>query len=605
MKKNPTSQSAFFNLRILLACVFCLAGVFIALGAHLYSAPAKPQQPTASSNFPNGPDVVRLVGPVAMNTDLRRLPYVAPHGEIEHQRLTRYPFPLSGRPERSETSTYPQFRSLLEKIFRPVPNMPPPLLTFDGININQGACGCLPPDPNGDVGPNHYVQAVNKGFRVFDKEGNPLTPVVTYDSFFAPLGTGTPCGNNQNGGDPIAFYDQSADRWVVSDLGFAGFPGPGPFYECIGVSQTADPVAGGWNLYALLADPTHLDDYPKFGTWNNPAPGGAYFLTVNLFNGTTEAFEGVSVFALDRGSMLTGGPANAISFMIFPAGLGNAYSLVAANFRTGSPPPADRDEMLLAVDSPNTGGVTFTQVKAWNFHVDFGNPSNSTLGVGPNHAPNALITVNPFVDAFTNTTSDLVPQQGTSAKLDTLGDKIMTPVVYQNRSGTESLWADQTILLNYPNGPTAVRWYQFDVTGGTFPATPVQQQDWTNGSDGLWRWMPSIAVDENGSAAIGYSTSSPNIFPGIRYAGRLATDALDNLGQGEGIMTNGGGSQLGGGRWGDYTMTTIDPSDGVTFWHVNEYYHTSGGQWDTLIGHLHFPRTAPTPRPRPTPGPRL
>jgi hypothetical protein len=46
----------------------------------------------------------------------------------------------------------------------------------------------------------------------------------------------------------------------------------------------------------------------------------------------------------------------------------------------------------------------------------------------------------------------------------------MTPVVYQNRNGTESLWADQTTILNYPNGPTGVSWYQFDVTGGTFPA---------------------------------------------------------------------------------------------------------------------------------------
>ena len=36
-----------------------------------------------------------------------------------------------------------------------------------------------------------------------------------------------------------------------------------------------------------------------------------------------------------------------------------------------------------------------------------------------------------------------------------MGDKIMTPVVYQNRNGTESLWADHTIILNYPNGPTA------------------------------------------------------------------------------------------------------------------------------------------------------
>ena len=70
------------------------------------------------------------------------------------------------------------------------------------------------------------------------------------------------------------------------------------------------------------------------------------------------------------------------------------------------------------------------------------------FGVGANHAPNAEITVNGFIDAFTNTTSDLVPQQGTATKLDTLGDKIMTPVVYQNRGGTESLWADSTVCTD-------------------------------------------------------------------------------------------------------------------------------------------------------------
>src|SRR4029077_10635505 len=221
---------------------------------------------------------------------------------------------------------------------------------------------------------------VNTGFRVFDKSGNPLTPFVTYNSFFAPLGTTTPCGNNQNDGDPFAFYDQVADRWVVSDFAFPGFPGSGPFYECIGVSQTPDPT-GGYFLYAVLNNPSNaLNDYPKMALWNNPQPGGAYFLTQNLFDGTSQAFEGVSVFALDRGSMLTGGPAHPISFMVPPAGLGGSYSLVAANFRTGTPPPAGRDEMLLAVDSPGSGGVMLTQVKGWLFHVDFVTPGNSTLG---------------------------------------------------------------------------------------------------------------------------------------------------------------------------------------------------------------------------------
>jgi hypothetical protein len=613
MKKKSTSQSAFFNLRVLIASIFCLAGVLIALGASLYLGSSKAQAqpgpgsaPPATTNSPGGPNVVRLVGPVALNMNLRNLPYVAPTVEIEEQRLTRYPFPLSGRPARSGTSASPQFQSLLEKILTPTPNMPAPVLTFDGTDRVGSGCNCRPPDTNGDVGPNHYVQTVNAGFRVFDKSGNPLAPFVTYNSFFAPLGTSTPCGNNQNGGDPMAFFDQSADRWVVADLGFAAFPGPGPFYECIGVSQSPDPVAGPWALYALLVDPVNLDDYPKLATWNNPQPGGAYFLTVNLFNGTSEAFEGVSAFAMDRGSMLTGGPANAISFMIPPGdpGLGDSYSLVAANFRTGTPPPAGRDEMLLAVDSPSSGGVMLTQVKAWKFHVDFVTPGNSTLGSGPNHAPNALITVNPFVDAFTDTGTLIVPQPGGNPPLDTLGDKIMTPVVYQNRNGTESLWADQTIIENYPNGPTAVRWYQFNVTGGNFPATAAQQQDWTNGNDGVWRFMPAIAADANGNVAIGYSTSSSTIFPGIHYAGRLATDPPNDLGQGEAVLIDGTGAQTSpSGRWGDYSMTTLD-TNGTTFWHTNEYYATTGISWSTRVGIFNFPRTAPSPRPRPTPPPR-
>jgi hypothetical protein len=605
MKKKSTSKSAFFNLRVLLASLLCIVGVFVAmLGMGTFSnlfaqtKGTKQAGAAATQDAPGTqtPQVVRIVGP-AVAKNLRDLPYVPQKPEIEERRLTRYPFPLSGE----SRSVLPRVQSLLGQMLRPVPNMPPPLLTFEGINIAQSQCGCHPPDPNGDVGPNNYVEATNVVFTVFDKSGNTLAGPTTYNTLFAPLGTGTPCGNGQNAGDPIAFYDQVADRWVISDFAFPGFPGSGPFYQCIAVSQTPDPTAA-YNLYALLVDPSNLDDYPKFALWTNPEPGGAYFLTVNLFNGTSEAFVGVRAFALDRGSMLSGGPANAIGFMI-PAGnpgLGDAYSLVAANFRTGTAPPADRDEMLLAVDSPSTGGVTQTAVKGWLFHVDFVTPSNSTLGTGTNHAPNALITVNAFTDAFTSTTSDLVPQQGTTGGLDTLGDKIMTPMVYQNRNGTESLWADQTILLNYPSGPTAVRWYQFDVTGGVFPATPVQQEDWSNGNDGLWRWMPSIAVDNSGNTAIGYSTSSSSIFPSIRYAGRLASDPPNNLGQGEAIMINGGGSQATGGRWGDYTMTTID-TDGMTFWHTNEYYQVSGGNWNTRVGKFNFPSVSPTPTPTPTP----
>ncbi len=214
-----------------------------------------------------------------------------------------------------------------------------------------------------------------------------------------------------------------------------------------------------------------------------------------------------------------------------------------------------------------------------------------------------------FIDAFTNGAGfTIVPQQGTADRIDTLGDRMMTPLVYQNRSGTESLWADYTVCQDAPcSQPTGVRWYQFDVTGGTFPATPVQQQTFTNANDGLYRFMPSIAVDNSGNTAIGYSASSSSIHPSIRYAGRLEGDPPGNLGQGEATMFSGPGSQLDSfGRWGDYSMTTIDPADGMTFWHVNEYYPSPNDSFNfaTRIGKFNFVTPRVTPRPRPTPHPR-
>src|SRR6266446_3965166 len=609
MKKKSTSKSAFFNLRVLIASVLCLFGVFVALvgsGAFAQTKGTKASQQRPRSNATQDapgtqtPDVVRMVGPVRLDQDLRSLPYIPPKPREEERRLTRYVPLYTGQtsaPSGYGTSGLAYVKQLLKNLWRPVPTMPGPLFTFEGIG---DTCGCQPSDSEGDVGPNHYIEAINETFKIFDKSGNTLSGPTTYNSFFSSL-TGTPC-TNANDGDPYVLYDKEADRWLISDFAFPSFPG-NSFWQCIAVSQTNDPVSGGWFFYALQVDPanpTWLGDYPKFAKWNSggsPAQN-AYFLMMNLFASFTE-FDGVRAYALDRASMLSGGPANAIGFTVGLAGVGDSYSFVAANFRTGDPPPTGRNEMVLAVDA-TIPGVTLTQVHARFFHVDFANPANATFGLGADHTPNAEITVNPFVQAWTAATYNLVPQNGTSQKLDTLGDKIMTPVVYQNRNGTESLWADQTTMLNYPNGPTVVTWYQFDVTGGNFPATPVQQQDWSNGNDGLWRWMPSIAVDQNGNTVIGYSTSNTTIVPSIRYAGRLASDPPGNLAQGEAIMWPGVGPQTSGPRWGDYTMTVVDPSDGMSFWHINQY--AQNGDWHTRIGKFNFVGGgSPTPTPTASP----
>jgi len=589
MKKGTSSREAFFRLQFVFGILLTGIGVCLALFSFGVFSKTSAQAASQSQSRSASPELVKMVGPVSVDQNLNDLPYIAPQEEFEERVLTRYPHPGTGHEPAGPLVACPAFgATLLNNILRPAPMIPSPLITFEGVAETQSGCGCEPPDTNGDIGPNHYIQAVNSSFKIFDKSGTTLAGPTTYNSLFVPL-TGTPCSGS-NAGDPFAFYDHLADRWVISDFAFASLAGP--FYQCIAVSKTSDPVSGGWNLYAVQHDSANvqwLGDYPKFSMWNNPAPGGAYIFTVNLFFGPTLGpFEGVGVFALDRGSMLNGGSANAVHFDIPIAGLGDSYSLVAANFRTGDAPPAGRDAMLLAVDSPASGGVTLTQVKGWLFHIDFS--GGSTLGVGTNHSPNTLINVDGFVEAWTNTSGvTIVPQQGTSSKLDTLGDKIMTPVVYHSANGTESLWASSTVCTDSSCvGQTGIRWYQFDVTGGTFPATAAQQQTWTNSNDGVWRFMPSIAVDSCGNTAVNYAASNTSLFPGIRYAGRLVTDPLNNLSQGEAIMFTGTGSQTGN-RWGDYSMITVDPADDATFWMTHEYYATiSNFNWHTRIGAFKF-----------------
>jgi hypothetical protein len=590
MKNKITFKSAFFNPRVLLAFALVFSAIILALGGFgvFSSASAQAQGPKENTTTPGAPDVVAMVGPVSQDQDLRTLPVIPATPEHDEVLLRRHPLPTSSLGKDDPIQA-------IRQATQPAA-MPTPLATFPGISSAQSGCGCLPPDTQGYVGPNHYMQSVNSSIKITDKSGTQLLAPTTYNSFFAPLvSTGTPCGTS-NQGDGFVFYDHLANRWVVSDFAFLSFPGAS-FYQCVGVSKTSDPVAGGWWLYAIQVDaanPTFLGDYPKFGLWPD-----AYYFAVNLFSNST-TFNGVRVFALPRLAMIngTGAPnAGAVAFTITAANIGDAYSLVAATFRTGSPPPVGTPEYFLAVDSPASAGVSLTQVHAWRFHVDFVTPANSTFGAGPNHTPDANITVNPFVDAFT-TTTHLVPQNATTALLDTLGDKIMTPVVYQNRAGTESLWASQTVNNNQGGtGPTAVRWYQFNVTGSTIPATATQQQTFNNAADGLWRFMPSIAVDGQGNMAIGYAESSATTEPAVAYAGRLAGDPLNTLAQGEALMQAGGGHQTSSSsRWGDYSALGIDPADNSTFWHTNEYYSATGtSSWNTRIGKFKFP-SGPVPQ---------
>ena len=138
------------------------------------------------------------------------------------------------------------------------------------------------------------------------------------------------------------------------------------------------------------------------------------------------------------------------------------------------------------------------------------------------------------------------------------------------------------------------RWYEIRRTGGTYS---VHQQG-TYALPGVHNWMGSIAADKNGNMALGYSVvNAIDVFPGIRYTGRLAGDPPGQMTLGEGTVISGTAAQTSlNSRWGDYTSMNLDPVDDCTFWYVNEYYTVEGAAqaplgngWQTRIASFKLP----------------
>jgi hypothetical protein len=160
----------------------------------------------------------------------------------------------------------------------------------------------------------------------------------------------------------------------------------------------------------------------------------------------------------------------------------------------------------------------------------------------------------------------------------------MYRLAYRNFGDHESLVVDHAVTAGSSAG---MRWYEIRNPGGT----PTVYQQATYAPDSGYRWMGSIAMDQSGDVAMGFSISSSSLHPGIHYTGRLAGDALNTMGQGEASVIDGAGSQTSQSlsRWGDYSAMTVDPADGCTFWYTNEYIPSNGAfNWKTRIGAFKF-----------------
>jgi hypothetical protein len=503
--------------------------------------------------------------------------------------------------------------------------MPPLGSSFEGMSMAQACGSCFPPDTNGAVGPNHYVQMVNSHFAIYSKTGAVVSPPKAINMLWSSTPNST-CATHNNG-DPIVLYDQLADRWLLSQ--FTVQTGTENYAECIAISQTPDPTGAYW-LYQFDESADTFHDYPHIGIW----PDG-YYMTTNLFpNDALLTSTGAGAWAFERPKMLLGQAARYVYFDETP--------LATQTYTPGgqlptcldgkNPPPAGMPNYIIEVNDanqPNTPPATglHDEMHIWKFQVDWTNPANSTFGTGSSAPvakpgfsgqfagnagqPNFKVTIADFVPTpcqIENGPNGCSPEKENPPQapqyLDVLGDRLMHRVTYRNFGDHESLLVQHTVaaVADEAMGGTrnAVRWYEVR----NVSMTPAVYQQGTfapfDPANPLWRWMGSAAIDHSGNIAIGYSSSGPNQFPSLHYAGRLVGDPLNQLAQGEALMFAGLGNEIQTGvfplrnRWGDYSALTVDPSDDCTFWYTNEYIAANnfilGVDWRTRIGSFRFPQ---------------
>jgi hypothetical protein len=467
-------------------------------------------------------------------------------------------------------------------------------MNFDGIDNVDGV---LPPDTQGDVGVDYFVQWVNLSWAIFDKAtgalatGCPAGPggqCGPFDGNSFWIGFGGACESTNNG-DPIVLYDHLAGRWLVSQ--FAINQGT----QCVALSQTGDP-RGSYDRWAFVVSPEQQNDYPKLGVMPQ-----AYYLTTRDFPFNQNNFAGFT--ALDRTAMLAGDPAaQFIKFgLTCDQNNNNCPDYVQPPHVEGPPPPAVTPGIFTKVwdddwEGPWIGAGGSDGIRMWKFEPDFATPSSSTFVELPIVPSSADFDVNMCGGSRACIPEPIPPSNTVCLEfnincplLDALSDGQMYRAQFRHWGTHNTLLINNSVDVSGTD-LAGIRWAELRDTG---PGDSWElYQDGTYApADGENRWMGSIAMDADGNIALGYSVSSLDTFPSIRYVTREVADPLGLLPGGEVELIAGSGTQTSSSnRWGDYSSMSVDPTDDCTFWYTQEYIQTTGGApWRTRIGSFRIP----------------
>ncbi len=429
---------------------------------------------------------------------------------------------------------------------------PSPADTFQAIATDGTS---IPPDTHGAVDSNYCVTTINTAVRIQRKNGSSVSSVSLNRFWNSLLTHGTSSGGAF---DPRVHYDPIIHRWVMVCDAYGQTT-----YSIlmVAISATSNPT-GTWHMYSVATDGTGTTwlDYPNVGLnkkW--------LAITGNYFSNSSGAFTSAVVFVFDKMAIANGTGAPFVKIM-----RSGSFTLAPAI-------TYDTTESSLFMLESSNGAAG--QLKLWKITGAVSTPAVSSVG--------SPTTTYRWASSGPSGGIDFAPQLGSTRKVQTNDDRIFSCIQRNNK-----LWATHAAFFPRTS-PTrsAVLWWQMDTTG-----TPRQVGVIDDASASKFYGFPSIAVNKNDDALIGFAEFSSTIHPSAAYALHLHTDAADSIhapfiyrhGLNTYYQTFGGAKN----RWGDYSGTCVDPSNDADFWTLQESVPSTANNWDVWWAHLTL---CPTP----------
>lgn len=399
-----------------------------------------------------------------------------------------------------------------------------------------------PTDPSGALGPDHYFAVFNTGFRIFEKDGTPLTPQLSPLNIFPSTGC---C-------DLTVSYDNAADRWVVTFLG-GGVQ--------VAVSDGPDPVNDGWYVYRINT----VNDYQKLSIWSD-----GYYITDNTSSTSRR------VYAMEREAMLAGDPdAQVVQFPLPGIATNGFFSPQAFHVSNADLPAAGSAPVVFLQDDAFAGvPVGNDHVKLWEIDVNWVSPGSSTIS-DPQE-----ISLDPFTSVFDGGSFSNLSQPFGGSAIDAIQSTIMNQAQFRKFPTHNSAIFNFVEDTDPTTGELAgIRWVELRQDGDGQPWTLFQEGTY-NAPDGKHAWMGSMIMDNRGNIGMGYmGMSSPSSSTPVRvssfYTGRLASDPEGAMTIAETLIEPGIGN-IPGIRVGDYSKIDVDPNDDQTFFFNNEQIISGG-----------------------------